>query len=200
MAVDPVLPASWTKLRKINMRHPWLLSTATAAAFVVLAAVSPPGSAEAPCAAAGGAGLDSATAGMPPDPCREGFAHASGYLAYLQARLGLTGDEQPLWDKWQQKLQAAAMAEQTNCLADRSQLGSKPNALQREDAFVRSASARLDAVKAARPELEALYGALTPAQQEIFDRLWPPVPPRLGRRHADAGQPGDKELPTPPLP
>ena len=76
----------------------------------------------------------------------------------------------------------------------------KPNALQREDAFVRAVSARLDAVKAARPELEALYGALTPAQQEVFDRLWPPLPPRLGGRRADAGKPGDKELPTPPLP
>ena len=55
-------------------------------------------------------------------------------------------------------------------------------------------------MKAARPELEALYGALTPAQQEVFDRLWPPLPPRLGGRRADAGKPGDKELPTPPLP
>jgi len=182
------------------MRHPWLLSTAAAAAFVALAAFSPPSSGEAPCPATGSVGLDSATAGMAPDPCREGFAHASGYLAYLQARLGLTGDQQPLWDKWQQKLQAAAMAEQTNCLADRAQLGSKPNALQREDAFVRAVSARLDAVKASRPELEALYGALIPAQQEIFDRLWPPLPPRFGRPRADAGKPGDKELPASPLP
>jgi LTXXQ motif family protein len=181
------------------MRHPWLLSTAAAAAFVALAAFSPPSSGEAPCSAAGGMGLDSA-AGMPPDPCREGFAHASGYLAYLQARLALSGDQQPLWDKWQQKLQVAAMAEQTDCLADRARLGSKPNALQREDTFVRKAGAHLDAVKAARPELEALYGALTPGQQEIFDRLWPPLPPRLGGRRADAGKPGDKELPTPPLP
>jgi hypothetical protein len=136
----------------------------------------------------------------PPIPCREGFAHASGYLAYLQARLQLTGDEQPLWDKWQQKLQAAAMAEQANCLADRGRLGSKPNALQREDSFVRAAGARLDALKTARPELEALYGTLTPAQQEVLDRLWPPLPPRLGGRRADAGEPGDKELPTPPQP
>ena len=181
------------------MRHPWLLWTAVAAAFVALATLSPPSSGEAPCPASGGVGLDSA-AGMPPDPCREGFAHASGYLAYLQARLALTGDQQPLWDKWQQKLQAAAMAEQASCLADRGRLGSKPNALQREDAFVRRASAHLDAVKAARPELEALYGALTPAQQEIFDRLWPPLPPRPGSRRADAGKPGDKELPAPPLP
>ena len=181
------------------MRHPWLTSTAVAAAFVALAAFSPPSSGEAPCPAAGGAGLDSA-AGMPPDPCREGFAHASGYLAYLQARLDLSGDQQPLWDKWQQKLQAAAMAEQTNCLADHARLGGKPNALQREDAFVRSVSARLDAVKASRPELEALYGALTPAQQEVFDRLWPPLPPRPGSRRADASKPGDKELPAPPLP
>ena len=181
------------------MRHPWLLSTAAAVAFVALAAFSRPSSGEAPCPAMGGAGLD-AVAGLPPDPCREGFAHASGYLAYLQARLDLSGDQQPLWDKWQQKLQAAAMAEQTNCLADHSRLGSKPNALQREDAFVHSVSARLEAVKASRPELEALYGAFTPAQQEVFDRLWPPFPPRLDGRRADADKAGDKDLPTPPLP
>jgi hypothetical protein len=182
------------------MRHPWLMSTAVAAAFVTIAAFSPPSWGEAPYPAPGGAGLDSAATGMPPDPCREGFAHASGYLAYVQARLQLTADQQPLWDKWQQKLQAAAMAEQANCLADHARLGSKPNALQRQDAFVRSVSARLDAVKASRPELEALYGALTPAQQEIFDRHWPPMPPRFGRPRADAGKQGGEQPPQPSQP
>jgi hypothetical protein len=182
------------------MRHPWLLSTAAATAFLALAAFSPPSSGEAPCPATAGVGPDSAAVGLPPDPCREHFAHASGYLAYLQARLELTEDQQPLWGKWQQKLQASAMTEETDCLADRARLGSKPNALQREDAFVRAVGARLEAVKAARPELEALYGALTPAQQEVFDRLWPPMPPRPDGRRADAGQPRDKAPPAPPLP
>src|SRR4051794_4049179 len=152
VALDPVLPASRIQLRRISMRHPWLLSTVAAVAFVALTAFSPPSSGEAPCSAAGVGGLDSAAA-VPPDPCREGYAHASGYLAYLQARLALTEDQQPLWGKWQQKLEAAALAEQSNCLADHARFGSKPNALQREDAFLRSVSARLEAVKAARPEL-----------------------------------------------
>jgi hypothetical protein len=167
------------------MRHPWLVPTA-AVVLVTLAGFAPPLAAE-----GGGAAVFDSPAGPPPDLCREGYAHASGYLAYLQARLQLTADQQPVWDKWQQKLQAAALAQQADCQADRARLGSKPNALQREDAFVRAAGARIDLIKASRPELEALYGALTPAQQEVFDRLWPPMPPRLLRMHAGAGRPGE---------
>jgi hypothetical protein len=171
------------------MRHPWLVSTGAAALLVTLAGFSPPLAAEAPCLASSAATFES-PAGPPPDLCREGYAHASGYLAYLQARLQLTADQQPVWDRWQQKLQAAALAQQADCQADRARLGSKPNALQREDAFVRFASARIDLIKSSRPELEALYGALTPAQQEVFDRLWPPMPPRPPGMRAEAGKPG----------
>jgi len=162
------------------MRHPWLVSTAAAAVFATLIAFSPPLAAE----GTGAPGFDSPGGGPPPDFCQEGYAHESGYLAYVQARLQLTADEQLLWDKWQQKLQAAGLAERTSCEAQRASQGSRPNAIQRENAFLRMASARIETIKASRPELQALYGALTPAQQEVFDRLWPPMPPhmRLSRR------------------
>src|SRR5215813_6000121 len=32
--------------------------------------------------------------------CIEHFARSSGRLAYLEAKLQLTADQQPLWDKW----------------------------------------------------------------------------------------------------
>ena len=163
------------------MRHPWLVSTAAVAAvFVTLSGFAPPLAAE----GTGAPGFDSPAGGPPADFCQEGYAHESGYLAYIQARLQLTADEQLLWDRWQQKLQAAGLAERTSCEAQRASQGSRPNAIQREDAFLRMASARIETIKASRPELQALYGALTPAQQEVFDRLWPPMPPhmRLSRR------------------
>jgi hypothetical protein len=168
------------------MRHPWLVSTAAVAAVIVtLTGFAPPLVAE----GTGAPGFDSPAGGPPPDFCQEGYAHQSGYLAYVQARLQLTADEQPLWDKWQQKLQAAALAERTNCQADRAQQGSRPNAIQREDSFLRMASARIESIKASRPDLQALYGALTPAQQEVFDRLWPPMPPHM-RLRAEGGKMG----------
>lgn len=169
------------------MRHPRLVSTVAAAAVLVtLTGFAPPLAAE----GTGMQGFDSTAGGPPPDFCEEGYAHQSGYLAYLQARLQLTADEQTLWNQWQQKLQAAALAERTDCQAQRANQGSHPNAIQREDAFLRMASARIESIKASRPELQALYGALTPAQQEVFNRFWPPMPPHMPRRHADAGKPG----------
>ena len=167
------------------MRHPWLVSTAAVAAvFVTLSGFAPPLAAE----GTGAPGFDSPAGGPPADFCQEGYAHESGYLAYVQARLQLTADEQLLWDKWQQKLQAAGLAERTSCEAQRASQGSRPNAIQRENAFLRMASARIETIKASRPELQALYGALTPAQQEAFDRLWPPMPPM--RAHGDGGRMG----------
>jgi len=176
------------------MRHPWLVSTAVVAAvFVPLSGFAPPLAAE----GTGAPGFDSPAGGPPPDFCQEGYAHESAYLAYVQARLQLTADEQPLWDRWQQKLQAAALAGRTSCQADRANQGSRPNAIQREDSFLRMASARIESIKASRPELQALYGALTPAQQEVFDRLWPPMPPHM-RLRADSGKGGQLRGEAPP--
>ena len=169
------------------MRYPWLVSTVSAAVLVTAVGFAPPLAAE----GTGMQGFDLPAGGPPPDLCQEGYAHQSGYLVYLQARLQLTADEQTLWDRWQQKLQAAALAERTSCQAQRASQGSHPNAIQREDAFLQMAGAQIESIKASRPELQALYGALTPAQQEVFDRLWPPMPPHMPRRHADAGKPGE---------
>src|SRR5262245_59627164 len=141
------------------MRHAWLVSTVAAAAVLVtLTGFAPPLAAE----GTGMQGFDLPAGGPPPDPCQEGYAHQSGYLAYLQARLQLTADEQTRGDRWQQKLQAAALAERTNCQAQRASQGSHPNSIQREDGFLQMASARIESIKASRPELQALYGALTP--------------------------------------
>src|SRR5690348_9700407 len=116
--------------RSRRMRHPWLVSTVAAAAVLVtLTGFTPPLAAE----GTGMQGFDSPIGGPPPDFCEEGYAHQSGYLAYLQARLQLTADEQTLWNQWQQKLQAAALAERTDCQALRANQGSHPNAIQRED-------------------------------------------------------------------
>jgi hypothetical protein len=139
----------------------------------------------------GGASVDAPGGSMAaPDRCEEGYARLNGHLGYLQARLQLTPEQQPLWDKWQQKLLASAQNERSSCAAERASMSSRPNALQREDAAVRMMTMRIETIKASRPELQALYTALTAAQQEVFDHLWPPMPPpRFGQR-ADGGRPG----------
>src|SRR5262249_59741362 len=114
----------------------------------------------------------------------------NGHLGYLQARLQLTSEQQPLWDKWQQKLLASAQRERTSCETERASMSSRPNTLQREDAQVRMMTTRIETINATRPELQALYTGLTSAHQAVFDRLWPPMPPpRFGQR-ADGGKPG----------
>ena len=53
--------------------------------------------------------------GPPPDHCRDMFARISAQIAYLGPQLGLDQAQQPLWERWQQKVLAAASAEQSRC-------------------------------------------------------------------------------------
>ena len=40
--------------------------------------------------------------------CIEHFARSAGRLAYLEAKLELNAEQQPLWDKWRQAVAAGA--------------------------------------------------------------------------------------------
>jgi hypothetical protein len=150
------------------MRRPWLI---TATAFGLILAVpllSPPS--------------DNARAADPmglvdlrvadPDICLEIYARNQEKLAYLKARLELTADQIPLWDGWEGKVQAWETHQRFQCQSNQSNTPSLRGALEADSAFSAALTTQLDAVKAARPALEALYHALTSTQQTVFDRVW----------------------------
>jgi LTXXQ motif family protein len=127
-----------------------------------------------------GSGAD---AGQPPqgfqrhDPaqwmkgmCIEHYARSASRIAYLQARLQLTSDQQPLFDKWQQEVAGGAAKERDDCLANVPAAGQKPTFLDRESGMEKMMAAKLATLQAARPALEALYQSLTPEQRIAFDR------------------------------
>jgi hypothetical protein len=163
------------------MRHPWLTSGAAMALVLALAgAVASPAGADSELADA----VAAAEAPVPerPDICLEGFARGAARAAFLEAMLQLTAEQQPLWDKWQAKLHADAVAGRSLCERDQAGRAAPPSALNRDEAMTQALAAHLEALRSARPDLEALYRGLNPGQQALFDRLWavpgrPPMPP-----------------------
>ncbi len=102
--------------------------------------------------------------------CVERFARSASRIAYLEARLQLTSDQQPLFDKWQQEVAGGAAKERDNCLASIPAAGQKPTFLDRESGIEKMMAAKLATMQASRPALEALYQSLTPEQRVAFDR------------------------------
>ena len=101
------------------------------------------------------------------DKCIEHFARSAGHLAYLEARLQLTANQQPQWDKWRQAVASGAEKERTDCLAT---MPERPTALDRDSRKETMLATKVATLQAARPALEALYQSLTPEQRLVFDR------------------------------
>ena len=102
--------------------------------------------------------------------CIEHFARSAGRLAYLEARLQLTADQQSQWDKWRQAVAAGAEKERADCLAGLPAAGTRPTALDRDSRLEKMMATKVATLQAARPALEALYQSLTAEQRQIFDR------------------------------
>ena len=103
----------------------------------------------------------------PQERCTERLAWRAAMRAYAEAKLNLTAEQRPLWDKVQTAAQAEEQKERQLCA------GSKPGAeatlLDRMDRMQQFLSTRLDALQSAKPAVQALYQALTPEQRTILD-------------------------------
>ena len=104
----------------------------------------------------------------PQERCTDRLAWRAARRAYVEAKLNLTAQQQPLWDKVQSAAQTEEQKERQLCAG--LKLGAEPTMLERMDRMQQFLSARLEALQAAKPAVQALYQALTPEQQTILNR------------------------------
>jgi hypothetical protein len=106
----------------------------------------------------------------PQQRCEERLARRAGMIAYTVAKLNLTPEQRPLWDKLQGLMQAAGDRQRQLCasLKPAGERG-RETVLDRVTRREQFLSARLQALQQTRPALEQLYQALTPEQKAIID-------------------------------
>jgi hypothetical protein len=108
---------------------------------------------------------------IPPDlACKERFARQAGFLAYLGAKLEPNAAQQPLWDKYHQAMLDGATTQRAICLDNAKSPWQGLTVLERRDRVEKILAARLNALHATRPPLDALYQSLTPEQRALLDR------------------------------
>jgi LTXXQ motif family protein len=105
--------------------------------------------------------------GNPQERCEERLAWRAARRAYTEAKLNLTAEQRPLWDKVQSAAQAEEQKERHLCTTLKP--GEDSTLLDRMDRMQQFLSARLEGVQSARPSVQALYQALTPDQRAILD-------------------------------
>jgi len=105
--------------------------------------------------------------GDPQERCTDRLAWRAARRAYVQAKLDLTPQQQPLWDKVQSAAQTEEQKERQLCASLKP--GAELTMLDRMDRMQHFLSARLEALQTARPAVQVLYEALTPEQQAILN-------------------------------
>jgi hypothetical protein len=103
--------------------------------------------------------------------CTNHYAGAAARLAFVEAKLDLSQDQKPAFDKWRDSVLKSAKAHESACLAHAGEAAKPHTVLDREAWMEKMMEARLAALRAERPDLEALYGKLNPEQKATFDRM-----------------------------
>ena len=103
----------------------------------------------------------------PQERCTERLAMRAAMRAYAEAKLNLTAEQRPLWDKVQSAAQAEEQKERQLCAGIKA--GPEATLLDRMDRMQQFLSARLEGLQSAKPSVQALYQALTPEQRTILD-------------------------------
>jgi LTXXQ motif family protein len=103
----------------------------------------------------------------PQERCEERLAWRAAMRAYTEAKLDLTPEQRPLWDRVESIAQTEQQKERQLCAALKP--GGDTTMLDRLDRMQQFLSTRLEALQAAKPAVQALYQALTPEQRAIFD-------------------------------
>ena len=99
--------------------------------------------------------------------CIDGYAHAVGELATLEAKLALAGEQKPLFESWKKVKLASAKARADECAVMKmpEKDASIVEHLKLEEKMLNS---RLADLRAELPALEALAGSLNDEQKHAF--------------------------------
>jgi hypothetical protein len=106
----------------------------------------------------------------PQQACEDRIARHAGFAAYIAAKLDLTADQKPLWDKVQAAMQASADKERQVCstLKPASERSSE-TMIDRMNTRQAMLTAQLQGIQQVEPAVQALYQSLTPAQKAVLD-------------------------------
>ena len=102
--------------------------------------------------------------------CADGYAHAVGEFAYLEARLSLSDKQKPAFDRWKNAVLGATKTHSGECSEMKipEEHGhSLVEALKRHEKRMKE---RLADLQAQMPSLEALTAQLSDEQKHILDR------------------------------
>lgn len=107
----------------------------------------------------------------PQQACIDRIARRAGFIAYIGAKLNLTAEQKPLWDKVTAASQTAQDNERQVCVAlqPAGDQAARPTVLDRLKQRERMLSVQLQGLQQAEPAMQALYQALTPEQKAIID-------------------------------
>ncbi len=103
----------------------------------------------------------------PQERCVDRLAWRAARRAYTEAKLDLTAQQRPLWDKVQSIAESEQQRERQLC--NQLKAGAASTVLDRMDRAQQFLSARLDALQSAKPAVQALYQSLTAEQKAVFD-------------------------------
>lgn len=95
------------------------------------------------------------------------------HLGAAEQALNLTAEQQPAWDRFVAARQANAQQMQAQRQAMMAQAGQGPQAMMANR--MQFMEQRLERMKQARAELDALYAELTPEQRGIADQVLGPM-------------------------
>lgn len=132
--------------------------------------------------AAGGGAQPARPAFNPRNMCLEMVARNAGRRAYLKNRLDLKPEQMTAWNAYEKAADDVTAKNKTQCASLPTEMKERPKFADRMNMREQMVKSRYESFEAVKPSLTTLYAALTPEQQEIFDR--PPMrgPGGPGRR------------------
>jgi hypothetical protein len=103
--------------------------------------------------------------------CTDHYARRVGEIAYLGAKLDLSDSQRALFENWKSSVLGSAKDGESACLAHAPDMSHPPSMLDREARMHAMLEARLAAMDAQKPALEALYQSLSPEQKVELDHM-----------------------------
>jgi len=104
--------------------------------------------------------------------CTVMYARKVGEMAFLEARLSLSGSQQPLFEHWKQVNLDVAKQHEGDCTTghEHHKPGERPSVVDRLNHEETMLKKRLADIDAEKPTLTAFYESLSPQQKEEFGR------------------------------